>query len=193
MTTHTERYFEEMLQILQKIDQDVIEDFVKRLAEVRQHSGRLFLAGLGGSAANCSHAANDFRKLCALDAICMADNVAELTARANDSGWHSIYSGFMQASGAHYEDALLVLSVGGGAGNVSQPLIEAVDYAVSADMQIFGIVGKDGGHVAKHGHAVVIVPTVDYARVTPHTEAFQSVILHLIVSHPFLQVNPTKW
>lgn len=166
----------------------------KELVELRERGGRLFIAGLGGSAANASHAANDFRKLLRIEAYALCDNVAELTARANDEGWETIYTGMLESGRAVEGDALLVLSVGGGAEGVSLPLVNAVAFALGRKMRILGIVGRDGGYTKEHGHAVVLIPDVSAgARVTPHTEAFQGVVLHYLASHPDLQRGATKW
>ena len=155
-------------------------------------SGRLWLAGLGGSAANCTHAAADFRRLCGIDARCLTDSTPELTARANDDGWDTVFAGQLAAWAAP-GDALMVLSVGGGTAEVSLPLVKAIDMARAINMDVYGIVGRDGGYTAKHGDCVIVIPTVDDARVTPHTEAWQMVIVHLLVSHPTLQKKATKW
>jgi len=159
------------------------------LFQLRERKGRLFIVGLGGSAANASHACNDFRKLCGIEAYAPGDNVAELTARANDEGWATIYP----LDFANSNDALLVLSVGGGTESVSLPLVFALQTARQRGMTILGIVGRDGGMTAKLADCCIIIPTVKAERVTPHCEGWQSVILHAIVSHPDLQRNATKW
>lgn len=162
------------------------------LEALRERAGRLFLLGLGGSAANCSHAAADFRQLCEIKAQAPTDNIAEFSARANDEGFSSVFSGWLAASHAGRDDALLVLSVGGGTGEVSMPLVRALHYAVANGMKILGIVGPNGGETALRGHCVVKVPA-NLKHITPHTEAFQAVIWHCLVSHPALQRNATKW
>jgi D-sedoheptulose 7-phosphate isomerase len=185
---HAEQYFAEVSDIARLIDR-------KQLAlladEISQIKGRLFIVGLGGSAANASHAAADFRKLANLDCYCLSDNIAELTARANDEGWSGIYRDALWRAGE--DDALMVLSVGGGTENVSVPLVSAVIYAKEKGMKVLGIVGRDGGYTKQHGDCVVVVPTVSDQRVTPHTESFQSVILHYLVSHPAIQKRKAKW
>jgi D-sedoheptulose 7-phosphate isomerase len=186
---HVAQYLAETKAIAGDIDQTMIIDMVNRLSELRTSGGRLWIAGLGGSAANASHAANDFRKLCGIEAHCMTDNVSEITARANDGGWNTALSLDWVRAG----DALMVLSVGGGADGVSLPLIRALNEAKRLGMSILGIVGRDGGRTRMVGDCVIVVPTVNAARVTPHTEGWQSVILHCLVSHPLLQRNQTKW
>lgn len=193
MTTHTITYFSEMLEILSQIDVAQVEKLADELVALRERGGRLFLAGLGGSAANCSHAANDFRKLCGIQAICLTDNVAELTARINDDGWPYCFSAMLAASYPDEKDALMILSVGGGTDQVSLPLTVAINAAHALKMNVFGIVGRDGGRTKARGDCVILIPVVEYSRVTPHTEAFQMVIIHALVSHPSLQVNRTKW
>jgi D-sedoheptulose 7-phosphate isomerase len=163
------------------------------LRDVRDRKGRLFLVGLGGSAANCSHAASDFRKLAGIQAVSLCDNVAEITARANDEGFHGIYSEALNASNPKADDALFVFSVGGGSGGVSEPLVQAVNAARYNGMNVLGVVGRDGGHTKQYGDCVILVPNVEPSRVTPHTEAFHMVVLHCLVSHPVLQKYSTKW
>jgi D-sedoheptulose 7-phosphate isomerase len=189
ITTHSTNYLDETIQIANAIDHNTIEQMVQELVQLRFRSGRLFIIGLGGSAANASHAVNDFRKLCNIDASCPMDNVAELTARANDEGWDTC----LELLFATPNDALLVLSVGGGTDQVSLPITSVLRMSKERGIQILGIVGKDNGYTATLGDCVVIVPTVNTDRVTPHTEGWQSVILHCIVSHPDLQVRKTKW
>lgn len=183
-------YFEEVADIAKRIDADDLERLVDAIAGL---SGRLFIIGLGGSAANASHAAADFRRLSGIEAHCLSDNVAAITALANDDGWDTSYYGALSQMRPRNDDALLVLSVGGGTKSVSRPLIHAIDLAKQCGMKILGIVGRDGGYTKANGDAVVVVPTVSKERITPHTESFQSVILHYLVSHPVLQVRPTKW
>lgn len=193
MKSHAEQYLREAARLAATLSRSGIEGLAEQLCEVRRRDGRLFIAGLGGSAANASHAANDFRKLCGIEAYALNDGVSELTARANDEGWPTIYVGAMMTSRARNGDALLVLSVGGGSAGVSEPLIAAVDYAKAAGVLVLGIVGRDGGHVLKHADAAVLIPTVNADRVTPHCEAFQSVVLHCLASHPSLQFRRCKW
>ncbi|HXH33187.1 MAG TPA: SIS domain-containing protein [Plantibacter sp.] len=177
------------------IDRDRLEGLVERLVEVRDGGGRVFVLGVGGSAANASHAVNDFRKLCGIEAYAPADNVAELTARTNDEGWETTFVEWLRTSRLSERDAVLVLSVGGGdaAHGVSVNIVRAVDEARARGARILGIVGRDGGHTARVGDAVVIVPTVDQARITPICESFQSVLLHGVVSDPRLATATAKW
>ena len=191
--SHARRFLDETAEIASLIDASQVDAMVGELAYLRERKGRLFVIGLGGSAANASHAVNDFRKLCGIEAYAPTDNVAELTARANDEGWQYIFRDWLLGAKINNKDAIFVLSVGGGKDNVSRPIYEAVDTAINAFAVILGIVGRDGGHTGQYGHCVIVIPTVEPSRVTPHTEAFQSVILHCLVSHPDLQINKTKW
>lgn len=191
--THIVTYLHETKMIADALDVSAIHDLVVAVRKTREKGGRLFLAGLGGSAANCSHAANDFRKLIGLEAYALHENGAELTAIANDEGWIGCLAGVLRTSRAAKPDALMVLSVGGGADGVSLPIIAAIDYARDHDMLVLGIVGRDGGYTKANGDHVVLIPNVHADRVTPHTEAFQMVLLHLLVSHPSLQTGRTKW
>lgn len=191
--SHAREYLREVGAIAAKVPAADVEQLVAQLKWLRNAGGRLFIAGLGGSAANASHAANDFRKLCGLEAYALNDNAAELTARANDEGWGSIYAGALASSRASGRDALLVLSVGGGTDAVSLPLVEAIKFAKAARMRVLGIVGRDGGYTKHNWDCGVLIPTVEPLRVTPHAEAFQSVILHCLASHPDLQTRATKW
>ncbi len=186
---HADTYLRETAAIAEKIDRAGIERLVMELAALRSRDGRLWLVGLGGSAANASHAANDFRKLCGIEAYCLTDNVYEFTARANDEGWAEAFPLDYAKKG----DALLVLSVGGGTENVSRPINTALEIAVHNGLRILGIVGRDGGNTKAKGDCVLVVPTIDPERITPHTESFQSIILHALCSHPSLQRKPTKW
>lgn len=187
--THCRRFLDETAEIASLINVEKVEALVRELVFLKLRKGRLFVIGLGGSAANASHAVNDLRKLCEIEAYAPTDNVAELTARANDEGWETIFSNLFFNTG----DALFVFSVGGGGDTVSLPIKKAVSWAKSNGMRVLGIVGRDGGYTAEHADCCIIIPTVVPERVTPHTEAFQSVILHCLVSHPDLQVNKTKW
>ena len=172
-----------------------MERLVAELVALRARGGRLFVLGVGGSAANASHAVNDFRKLCGIETYAPTDNVSELTARTNDEGWETVFTGWLKISRLSAEDAVFVFSVGGGnlEKNVSVNLLHALELAKQVGARILGVVGRDGGHAAKVGNEVVIVPTVDDGLVTPHTEAFQAVVWHCLVSHPDLQIQATKW
>lgn len=165
------------------------------LVALRQREGRLFVLGVGGSAANSSHAVNDFRKLCGIEAYAPTDNVSELTARTNDEGWETVFVEWLKTSRLSKNDAILVLSVGGGDAerNVSVNLVKAIDYALVVGARILGIVGKEHGYTARVGHLVVAIPVIDETLITPFSEAFQSVVWHCLVSHPVLQARPTKW
>jgi D-sedoheptulose 7-phosphate isomerase len=192
---HVRRYFSQVAQIAGQIDTDMVERLVEELISLRARGGRLFLLGVGGSAANCSHAVNDFRKLAGIEAYAPTDNVSELTARTNDEGWETVFEAWLRTSRANADDAVLVMSVGGGnlTENVSPNLVRAIDEARRRHVRILGIVGRDGGYTKRVGDVIVIVPTVDSAFVTPHAEAFQAVIWHCLVSHPGLAAYATKW
>jgi D-sedoheptulose 7-phosphate isomerase len=189
------QYLAEVARVVDQLDRQAIEKVVALLASKRAGGGRLFILGVGGSAANASHAVNDFRKIAGFEAYAPTDNVSELTARTNDEGWASVFEAWLRGSHLRAEDLILVLSVGGGnlEANVSPNLVAALDYARSVGAGVIGIVGRDGGYTARIADACVIVPTVNPAHVTPHTEAFQAVVWHLLVSHPGLKVNETKW
>lgn len=190
-----EKYFSQVAAICGQIDHAGIAALVGALQEVRAGGGRLFILGVGGSAGNATHAVNDFRKLCGIESYAPTDNVSELTARTNDEGWETVFAAWLKTSRISQRDAILVFSVGGGnrERNVSTNLIGAIDVAKAAGAKVLGIVGRDGGYTKKSGDIVVVVPTVDDALVTPHSEAFQAVVWHCIVSHPDLQVQKTKW
>ncbi len=190
-----QQYLSEASQILLQLDTDAIDRIVALLAETRARGGRLFILGVGGSAANASHAVNDFRKLVGLEAYAPTDNVSELTARTNDDGWASVFEGWLRVSRVRSDDLVLVFSVGGGnvENNISPNLVAALRHAKGVGARIIGVVGRDGGYTAQVADACVIVPTVNPAHVTPHTEAFQAVIWHLLVSHPRLKAAETKW
>lgn len=194
-TSYAARHLAEATEILRQLDVDQIEAVVSRLADVRERGGRLFILGVGGSAANASHAVNDFRKICGFEAYTPTDNVAELTARTNDEGWASVFETWLQTSRLRAADGLLVFSVGGGdlERNVSPNLVRALAYAKTIGSTITGVVGRDGGYTAKVADACVIVPTVNAVNTTPHAEAFQAVVWHLFVSHPSLKTSETKW
>lgn len=188
-------FLQESQKILQLLDAQKIEVMAVALADVRQRGGRLFFLGVGGSAGNCSHAVNDFRKLCGIETYAPTDNVSELTARTNDEGWETVFVEWLRVSKLTKKDAVFVLSVGGGnlEKNVSPNLVRALQFAKEQQSTILGIVGRDGGYTATVGDHVVIVPTVNNDHITPHAEAFQPVIWHLLVSHPLLKSRPTKW
>ena len=192
---HVKTYFEEVKQIAALIDVVAIEQLAEQLAALREDGGRLFFLGVGGSAGNCSHAVNDFRKLCGIEAYAPTDNVSELTARTNDEGWDSVFSAWLKVSRASAKDAVFIFSVGGGnlERNVSPNIVSGLNEAKARGLKIFGVVGRDGGYTKKMGDCVIVVPTVDASRVTPHSEAFQAVVWHCLVSHPVLQMVATKW
>ncbi|MBI3893744.1 MAG: SIS domain-containing protein [Candidatus Wallbacteria bacterium] len=193
--THSTQYLAEVCRIAEQIDAETIEQIAEELHELRAREGRLFLLGVGGSAANCSHAVNDFRKLCGIEAYTPSDNVAELTARTNDEGWETVFSAWLTVSRASSSDAVFVMSVGGGDAekNISVNLVRALEEAKRRGLKVFGIVGRQGGYTRQVGDTVVVIPTVNPAHVTPHTEAFQAVVWHCLVSHPMLQTSGTKW
>lgn len=193
--TYSEQHLSEASQITALLDRDACERAVERLAAVRAGGGRLFILGVGGSAANASHAVNDFRKIAGFEAYAPTDNVSELTARTNDEGWATVFVEWLRGSRLDARDGLLILSVGGGSleSNVSPNLVAAVGLAKERGATVIGIVGRDGGYTAQVADVSVIVPTVNPANITPHSEAFQAVIWHLFVSHPALKVAQTKW
>ena len=193
--TFAQQYLKESASIVERLDPAAIERLVDVLEQVRSRGGRLFFLGVGGSAANCSHAVNDFRKLAGFEAYAPTDNVSELTARTNDDGWDTVFAAWLEQSRLRREDAIVVFSVGGGSleKNVSANLVRALQHAKSVGAAIVGVVGRDGGYTAQVADACVIVPTVNTDMVTPHTEAFQAVVWHLLVSHPRLKSAPTKW
>ena len=189
------QFLEEVQQVTKQLDAPAVELVVEELARVRERGGRLFILGVGGSAANASHAVNDFRKICGFECYAPTDNVSELTARTNDEGWASVFSEWLKGSRLKGRDGLLIFSVGGGnlEKNVSPNLVSAIQLAQQVGASVVGVVGRDGGYTAKAAAACVIVPTVNPDHVTPHSEAFQAVIWHLFVSHPKLKVGKTKW
>jgi len=191
----TRQFLTEVQQVTAQLDADAIEKVAEELAQIRERGGRLFILGVGGSAGNAGHAVNDFRKICGFEAYAPTDNVSELTARTNDDGWPSIFSEWLKGSRINAKDGILIFSVGGGnlEKNVSPNLVNAIQVAKSVGASVVGIVGRDGGYTAKEANAVVIVPTVNPTHVTPHSEAFQAVVWHLLVSHPKLKVTQTKW
>jgi len=188
-------FFAEVQKITAALDTNVTERIAGILADIRSQQGRLFVLGVGGSAANASHAANDFRKITGIETYAPTDNVSELTARTNDEGWSTVFESWLRVSRLQPRDGILILSVGGGnlEEQVSPNLVRALQYAKSVGSKIMGIVGRDGGYTAKVADACVIVPTVNPVHVTPHSEAFQAVIWHLLVSHPSLKAHQTKW
>ena len=190
-----QEYLAEVGRILEELDAALVERAVTLLADTRTRGGRVFVLGVGGSAANASHAVNDFRKIAGIEAYAPTDNVAELTARVNDEGWASTFEGWLRASRITADDLILVLSVGGGdlERNVSPNLVRALQYAKQQRTRVLGIVGRREGFTARAADVCIVVPHVNPAHLTPHTEAFQSVLLHLFVSHPQLQQAPTKW
>ena len=191
----SEKHLNESIEITKPINSEVVETIVELLSDVKATCGRLFVLGVGGSAANASHAVNDFRKLAGIEAYAPTDNVAEITARTNDEGWGGVFSGWLKVSKFNSKDCLFILSVGGGdkIKNVSPNLIEAIDLAKEVGARVTGIVGRDGGYTAINANVCLIVPTVNPDTVTPHAESFQAVIWHLLVSHPKLKTNSTKW
>ena len=193
--TFAAEFLAEACQIAERLDPSAIERAAALLADARARGGRLFILGVGGSAANASHAVNDFRKLTGFEAYAPTDNVSELTARTNDEGWSSVFESWLRVSRLRSQDVVLVLSVGGGSveRNVSPNLVAALRYARDVDARVVGIVGRDGGFTAEVADVCVVVPTVNPVHVTPHTEAFQAVIWHLLVSHPALKTAQTKW
>ena len=193
--TFTEQFLEEAGQIVKKIDTRAVDRLVALLAATRAAGGRLFILGVGGSAGNASHAVNDFRKITGIEAYAPTDNVSELTARTNDEGWSTVFERWLRVSRLRSDDMLLILSVGGGnlEKQVSPNLVEALKYARSVGAKIGGIVGRDGGYTAQVADACVLIPVLNAAHITPHSEAFQAVVWHLLVSHPDLKQEQTKW
>ncbi|HET7757648.1 MAG TPA: SIS domain-containing protein [Steroidobacteraceae bacterium] len=193
--SYAQQHLQETIAILQQLDLAAIEKVVGVVARLKAERGRIFFLGVGGSAGNCSHAVNDFRKLLGIECYAPTDNVAELTARINDEGWESAYAEWLKVSRLAARDAVFVLSVGGGSAekNISRNLVAAVDYARTRGARVLGIVGRDGGHTARVADACVIIPTVNPRSVTPHCEALQAVIWHLLVSHPRLGPGEAKW
>jgi D-sedoheptulose 7-phosphate isomerase len=195
MDGHAKDFFGSIALIAREIDFAAVEALAAELAALRERGGRLFLLGVGGSAGNCSHAVNDFRKLCGIEAYTPVDNVSELTARTNDEGWETVFAGWLEVSRLGPADGLLIFSVGGGDAerSVSVNLIRAIDLARARGAKVFGVVGRAGGYTARHGDVVVVIPTVDPERVTPLSEGMQAVVWHCLVSHPGLQTRSTKW
>ncbi len=195
MSDHIQNYFSVVTKVAEGLDQVKVNKMVDELVQLRERGGRLFLLGVGGSAANCSHAVNDFRKLTGIEAYSPCDNVAELTARTNDEGWDTIFAGWLEVSKAGKQDAVFVMSVGGGnlEKNVSPNLVKALEYCKQRGVRILGVVGRDGGYTAKVGDAVVVIPTIDANLITPISESYQAVVWHGLVSHPKLMAKANKW
>ena len=193
--TYAAIHLQESVDIINKIDVAVIEKIADILLQIKHEGGRIFFLGVGGSAGNCSHAVNDFRKIVGIESYAPTDNVSELTARTNDEGWSTIFSEWLKISKLSAKDCLFIFSVGGGnlEKNISPNLVEALKFAEKIGPKVVGIVGRDGGYTAKVADACVVIPTVNPETITPHSEAFQAVIWHLLVSHPKLKANQTKW
>jgi D-sedoheptulose 7-phosphate isomerase len=195
LMSFTQQFLGEAQEILTRLDVAAIDAVVEALARLRERGGRLFILGVGGSAANAAHAVNDFRKIAGIETYSPTDNVSELTARTNDEGWETVFVEWLRGSRLTARDGLLILSVGGGdlERNVSPNLVRAIQYGKQVGSTVCGIVGRDGGYTAKVADACVIVPTVNPAHVTPHAEAFQAVVWHLLVTHPAIKIAATKW
>ena len=193
--SYSQKHLEESIQITSAINAETIEAMIQLLKNVKEARGRIFFLGVGGSAANASHAVNDFRKLAGIESYAPTDNISEVTARTNDEGWETVFANWLQVSNANEKDAIFVLSVGGGnlEKNVSPNIVMALKYAKERNMKIFGVVGRDGGYTKLVGDCVIVVPTVCESRITPHSEAFQAVVWHCLVCNPVLQQKPTKW
>src|SRR6202140_1063141 len=193
--TFTQKFLAEAKDVIDRLDAPAIERAASLLAQTRTIGGRLFILGVGGSAANASHAVNDFRKIAGIEAYAPTDNVSELTARVNDEGWQTVFESWLRVRRLRSQDLVLVFSVGGGKleKNVSPNLVAALQYAKTVGARIIGIVGRDGGHTAKVADVCILIPTVNPDHITPHTEAFQAVVWHLLVSHPAVKQQPTKW
>jgi len=193
--SYSKQHLQETSEIIHTLDPSQLDNLAVAMAGVRERKGRLFVLGVGGSAANASHAVNDFRKICGFEAYAPSDNVSELTARTNDEGWATVFEEWLKGSQLQSRDALLILSVGGGSleKNVSPNLVSALQLAKKRGASIFGIVGRDGGYTKQVADIAVVIPTVNPANATPHAEAFQAVVWHLLVSHPTLKISETKW
>ena len=192
---HVKNFFQKINIISEKIDKNQILKLVNTLIKIRKRKGRVFFLGVGGSAGNCSHAVNDFRKICEIECYAPTDNVSELTARINDDGWESSLKNWLKVSNLNSKDAIFIMSVGGGnkQKNVSVNLIEAIEFSKKRGAKVLGIVGRDGGHTKKFGDLVILIPTVDNSLVSPYCESFQSLVWHCLVSHPLLQTKKMKW
>jgi len=193
--SYSKQHLQETTEIIAALDPLQLDNMAEALACVRERNGRLFILGVGGSAANASHAVNDFRKICGFEAYAPTDNVSELTARTNDEGWATVFSEWLKGSQLQERDALLIFSVGGGnlEKNVSPNLVSALQLARERGAAVFGIVGRDGGYTAQVADISIVIPTINPANTTPHAEAFQAVVWHLLVSHPALKISETKW
>ena len=193
--SYAQQHMKEAAEIIRQMDVSAIEKMADLLATVKADGGRIFFLGVGGSAGNCSHAVNDFRKIVGIESYAPTDNVSELTARTNDEGWATVFVEWLKISKLQSKDALFIFSVGGGnlEKNISPNLVEAIKLAKSVGAKVTGVVGRDGGYTAQAADACVIVPTVNPETITPHSEAFQAVVWHLLVSHPKLKANQTKW
>jgi D-sedoheptulose 7-phosphate isomerase len=193
--SHTEQYLQESSEIIRRLDPIAIERVAELLARIKLAGGRLFFLGVGGNAANCSHAVNDFRKIAGIECYAPTDNVAELTARTNDDGWESVFAEWLKISKLAERDGLFIMSVGGGdqERNISSNLVRAIQFAKTVGAKVIGIVGRDGGFTGRAADACVIIPPINAQTITPHTESFQALIWHLLVSHPLLRENPGKW
>jgi len=194
-SNHILNYFANIEKLVEKIDKKQIENLAKILKKIRKNKGRIFFLGVGGSAGNCTHAVNDFRKICEIECYTPTDNVSELTARINDDGWESSFANWLKVSNLNLKDAVFIMSVGGGnkKKNVSVNIIKAIQFAKKIRAKVLGIVGRDGGYTKKIGDNVILVPTIDKKLVTPYSESFHSVIWHCLVSHPILQKKKMKW
>ena len=195
MLSFSKKFFNDIIQISNQINYEKIESLAKQLSILRDKNGRLFICGVGGSAGNASHAVNDFRKLCGIETYAPTDNVSELTARTNDEGWQSVFVEWLKISNFSKNDSLLIFSVGGGnvRKNVSMNLVKCIDLAKERQVPIYAIVGRDDGYASKHADISIIVPEVNPKLITPYSESFQVIIWHCLVSHPKLQIMPTKW
>lgn len=193
--SYTRQHLEEVSRITSQIDVDTVEEMANLIAKIRDEGGRLFFLGVGGSAGNCSHAVNDFRKIVGVESYAPTDNVSELTARTNDEGWDTVFVQWLRTSRLNERDGLFIFSVGGGnlEKNISPNLVRALQYGKDKGARITGIVGRDGGYTASVADVCLIIPTVNANNITPHSEAFQAVIWHLLVSHPLLKEFDTKW
>jgi len=193
--SYSQQHLNESIEIIKNINPQDVENVASLLSQVKINEGRIFFLGVGGSAGNCSHAVNDFRKIVGIESYAPTDNVSELTARINDEGWSTIFVEWLKISKLKQADCLFIFSVGGGSSekNISPNLVEALKYAKKVGSMVTGVVGRDGGYTAKVADACVIIPTVNPDNITPHSEAFQAVIWHLLVSHPLLKANDTKW
>ena len=192
---YSDHHLAEAIEIIKKIETKQIEKIVDLILNVRNEKGRIFFLGVGGSAGNCSHAVNDFRKIIGVESYAPTDNVSELTARTNDEGWSTIFNEWLKVSHLNSKDLIFVFSVGGGSieKNISPNIVAALKYGKSVGSKLIGVVGRDGGYTSKVADVCLIIPTVNEKTITPHTEAFQAIIWHLIVSHPKLKLNETKW